>query len=192
MGMLECSNIISSVATHQCCETKFFQCNYYIFLENLLWIHVHDIVYFEDFEIVCPQFAIRFEKSYIFYHKGQGQKGMDLVSLKDLEWALQFNLWILCTFTCNQLLEMIFNWPFVLVLLLQRPAHLVKSFSIILVPPTANNSLPVMQNYLYTFEASKKSKGETRWKCIFGNFSVINHPIFLKFRWHIVLDKGAT
>ena len=37
-----------------------------------------------------------------------------------------------------------------------------------------------------------RSQGDTRWKCLFSNFSVIYHPIVFKFSWLIVFDKETT
>ena len=49
---------------------------------------------------------------------------------------------------------------------------------------------------LYTFGGYEgqrsRSQGDTRWKCLFSNFSVIYHPIVFKFSWLIVLDKKTT
>ena len=37
-----------------------------------------------------------------------------------------------------------------------------------------------------------RSQGDTRWKCLFSNFSVIYHPIVFKFSCLMVLDKETT
>ena len=47
--------------------------------------------------------------------------------------------------------------------------------------------------YILGYEGQRsRSQGDTRWKCLFSNFSVIYHPIVFKFSWLIVLDKETT
>ena len=47
--------------------------------------------------------------------------------------------------------------------------------------------------YILGYEGQRsRSQGDTRWKCLFSNFSVMYHPIVFKFSWLIVLDKETT
>ena len=46
--------------------------------------------------------------------------------------------------------------------------------------------------HLWVQGQRSRSQVDTRWKCLFSNFSVIYHPIVFKFSWLIVLDKETT
>ena len=47
--------------------------------------------------------------------------------------------------------------------------------------------------YILEYEGQRsRSQGDTRWKCLFSNFSAIYHPIVFKFSCLIVLGKETT